>query len=85
MNDLYTRTTQAYQEAKLQVRAARGLPARGRGVQLQLAQAAENANDLPSAVAAYEQFLKVAPDDPSADAVKARVEQLKAASPSVGG
>ena len=47
--------------------------------------AAENANDLPSAISAYEAFLKLAPDDPSADAVKARVEQLKTASQATGG
>lgn len=85
VNDLYTRTTQAYQEAKLKYAQLADLQPEDASIQLQLAQAAENANDLPSAVAAYEQFLKLAPDDPSADAVKARVEQLKAASPSVGG
>jgi tetratricopeptide (TPR) repeat protein len=85
VNDLYTRTTQAYQEAKLKYAQLAELQPEDASIQIQLAQAAENANDLPSAIAAYEQFLKLAPDDPSAEAVKARVEQLKAASQSTGG
>ena len=85
VNDLYTRTTQAYQEAKLKYAQLAELQPDDASIQIQLAQAAENANDLPSAIAAYEQFLKLAPDDPSSDAVKARVEQLKAASQSTGG
>jgi tetratricopeptide (TPR) repeat protein len=85
VNDLYTRTTQAYQEAKLKYAQLAELQPDDASIQIQLAQAAENANDLPSAVAAYEQFLKLAPDDPSAEAVKARVEQLKAASQPTGG
>jgi regulator of sirC expression with transglutaminase-like and TPR domain len=42
--------------------------------QLQLGQAAQNAGDTKTAVAAYQRFLKLAPDDPVAPAVK---EQLK--------
>ena len=85
VNDLYTRTTQAYQEAKLKYAQLAELQPEDASIQIQLAQAAENANDLPSAISAYEQFLKLAPDDPSAEAVKSRVEQLKAASQSTGG
>jgi tetratricopeptide (TPR) repeat protein len=85
VNDLYTRTTQAYEQAKLKYAALADLQPNDASIQIQLAQAAENANDLPSAVAAYEQFLKLAPDDPSAEAVKARVKQLKAASQATGG
>jgi tetratricopeptide (TPR) repeat protein len=85
LNDLYTRTTQAYQQAKLKYVALADLQPNDASIQIQLAQAAENANDLPSAISAYEQFLKLAPDDPSADAVKARVKQLKTASQATGG
>ena len=85
INDLYTRTTQAYQAAKLKYVQLADLQPNDASIQIQLAQAAENANDLPSAISAYEQFLKLAPDDPSAEAVKARVAQLKAASQSTGG
>ena len=85
VNDLYTRTTQAYEQAKLKYVALAELQPNDASIQIQLAQAAENANDLSSAISAYEQFLKLAPDDPSADAVKSRVQQLKAASQSTGG
>lgn len=85
VNDLYTRATQGYQQAKLKYAQLAELQPEDASIQIQLAQAAENANDLPSAISAYEQFLKLAPDDPSAEAVKARVAQLKAASQSTGG
>jgi tetratricopeptide (TPR) repeat protein len=46
-------------------------------VQLELAQAAQQAGDTASAIAAYEAFLKLAPDDPSASIVKQQLKQLK--------
>jgi tetratricopeptide (TPR) repeat protein len=48
-------------------------------VQLELAQAAEQSNDAQTAIAAYEQFLKLAPDDPQASIVRQQLKQLKAA------
>ena len=39
-------------------------------VQLELAQAAQSANDTATAIAAYEAFLKLAPDDPTAPEVR---------------
>jgi tetratricopeptide (TPR) repeat protein len=45
---------------------------------LSLGIAAQQANDLKSAVAAYEKFLDLAPDDPSAAQVKQQVQFLKA-------
>jgi Flp pilus assembly protein TadD len=46
-------------------------------IQLELAQAAQQAGDTASAIAAYEAFLKLAPDDPSASIVKQQLKQLK--------
>ena len=46
-------------------------------VQLELAQAAQQAGDVASAVAAYDAFLKLAPDDPNAPIVKQQLKQLK--------
>lgn len=46
-------------------------------VQLELAQAASAANDGAAAIAAYEQFLKLAPDDPTAPEVKRLLKQLR--------
>ena len=45
----------------------------------QYGQVAEVASDTETAIKAYEQFIKLAPEDPSAAAVKQRIKQLKAA------
>jgi tetratricopeptide (TPR) repeat protein len=46
-------------------------------VQLELAQAAQQAGDSATAVTAYEAFLKLAPEDPTAPEVRRIVRQLK--------
>jgi tetratricopeptide (TPR) repeat protein len=46
-------------------------------VQLELAQAAESANDTATVIAAYEAFLKLAPDDPTAPEVRRLLKQYK--------
>ncbi len=46
-------------------------------IQLELAQAAQQAGDTTTAIAAYTAFLKLAPDDPSASIVKQQLKQLK--------
>ena len=46
-------------------------------VQLEFAQAAQQAGDVAAAVGAYEAFLKLAPDDPNAPIVKQQLKQLK--------
>jgi tetratricopeptide (TPR) repeat protein len=46
-------------------------------VQLELAQAATNANDTATAISAYERFLKIAPEDPTAPEVRRIVRELK--------
>lgn len=48
------------------------------GVQLQLAQTAQQGGDTQVAIKAYERFLVLAPDDPSAPLVKQQLKQLKA-------
>jgi Tfp pilus assembly protein PilF len=45
---------------------------------LQWASAAQNANDVGTAITAYQRFLKVAPDSPSAAAVRQTLAQLAA-------
>jgi len=47
--------------------------------QLELAQTAESASDVTTAVTAYEKFLDLEPDDPNAVDVKRRLKQLRAA------
>ncbi len=45
-------------------------------VQLELAQAAQSANDVATTIAAYKAFLKLAPDDPTAPEVRRILKQL---------
>jgi tetratricopeptide (TPR) repeat protein len=47
-------------------------------VQLELAQAAVDAQDVATAISAYEAFLKLAPDDPTAVEVRRILRQLRA-------
>jgi tetratricopeptide (TPR) repeat protein len=47
------------------------------GVQLQLAQTAESIGDVTAAIAAYKQFVKLAPEDASAPQAKARIKALE--------
>jgi tetratricopeptide (TPR) repeat protein len=48
-------------------------------VQLELAQAAQSANDTATVIAAYEAYLKLAPDDPTAPEVRRLLKQYKQA------
>lgn len=81
----------AYSEAREQ--AARAVDAYRRlaaaapkdpNVQLELAQAAQGAGDIATTIAAYEAFLKLAPDDPTAVEVKRILKQLRAQSQTTG-
>jgi tetratricopeptide (TPR) repeat protein len=47
-------------------------------VQLELAQAAQTAGDVATTIAAYDRFLKLAPDDPTAPEVERLLKQLRA-------
>jgi Flp pilus assembly protein TadD len=49
-------------------------------VQLELAQAAEQAGDAGVAVAAFEEFLKLAPEDPNAPIVKQQLQRIRSSS-----
>ncbi len=52
--------------------------------QIELAQAAEQIGDLSTAIVAYETFLDLAPEDPTAPDVKRRLKQLRAQAGSTG-
>ena len=52
--------------------------------QLELAQTAESAGDVTAAIAAYEKFLDLEPDDPNAVDVERRLKQLRAQSGTTG-
>jgi tetratricopeptide (TPR) repeat protein len=47
-------------------------------VQLELGQAAQNAGDNTTAIAAYEKFLRISPNDPTAPEIKRIIKELKA-------
>jgi tetratricopeptide (TPR) repeat protein len=49
--------------------------------QLQLGSAAQNAGDTTTALQAYQRFLKIAPDNPNAQAVRQAVAQLRVSLP----
>jgi tetratricopeptide (TPR) repeat protein len=69
--DAYGQAAQVYQQLTL-------LTPKDPSVFLQLGVASQSAQDYPSAIAAYEQFLKLAPDDASAPLVKQQLKFLKA-------
>ena len=81
LNDAYTKVTTAYQKvAGVYTQAAQ--VAKGTSDEpnalLQWASAAQSANDVTTAITAYQQFLKVAPDNANAPAVRQTLAQLQA-------
>jgi tetratricopeptide (TPR) repeat protein len=80
LNKAYTTMQQNYAKAvgvyKQLAKSQTGR--RDSSVQFELAQTAELAGDTATAIAAYKEFLKLAPEDPSAPAVKDRIKQLQA-------
>jgi len=84
LNNAYVKVTTAYSKVesvyKQAVDVAKGTSNEANAL-LQWASAAQNANDVTTAVTAYERFLRVAPDDPNAAAVKQTLAQLKASLP----
>lgn len=84
LNDVYSRLQTEYKLALSVYADIARLRPRDPTVQLELAQAAEAANDTDSALAAYERFLKLAPEDPSAPAIKQRIEQLRSPAMAAG-
>lgn len=72
MQNAYSRAVSVYKEI---VAASPRDPS----AQLELAQTAEAANDLATAITAYKAFVELAPEDQSAPAVRDRIKQLEAA------
>lgn len=81
LNDAYTKVTTAYQKVagvyKQAAQVAKGTSDEPNAL-LQWASAAQSANDVTTAIAAYQQFLKVAPDNANAPAVRQTLAQLQA-------
>jgi cytochrome c-type biogenesis protein CcmH/NrfG len=81
LNDAYTKVTGAYTKVESvyqqSAQAAKGTSAEPTAL-LQWASAAQSANDVPTAIQAYKQFLKVSPDNPNAPTVRQTLAQLQA-------
>ena len=81
LSTAYTKVTTAYQKVaavyKQAAQIAKGTSQEPNAL-LQWASASQSANDYGSAVTAYQRFLKVAPDNPNAAAVRQTLAQLQA-------
>lgn len=81
LNEAYTKVTGAYTKVESvyqqAAQAAKGTSAEPTAL-LQWASAAQSANDVPTAIQAYKQFLKVSPDNPNAPTVRQTLAQLQA-------
>lgn len=76
----YQKMTSAYAQAVGAYKGVAAVTPNDPSVQFALGQTAEQAQDTKTAIAAYQAFLKLAPEDPSAAAVRARIKQLQAQS-----
>jgi tetratricopeptide (TPR) repeat protein len=84
LNENYVTAQQAFQNAantykKLIAAIPNAEEADQPSIFLQLAFAAQSANDLKQAIAAYKRYLAVAPDSPNAAGVRQQIKQLEAA------
>jgi tetratricopeptide (TPR) repeat protein len=81
LNNAYTKVTAAYQKVagvyQQAATVAKGTSEEPNAL-LQWASAAQSANDVTTAITAYQQFLKVAPDNANAPAVRQTLAQLQA-------
>ena len=77
LNAAVTKMTEALTKAVASYKLVAAAQPNDSAIQFELAQTAETASDLPTAVAAYKRFLKLAPEDQSAPAVKERIALLE--------
>lgn len=80
VSSVYGQMQSAYASATSTYKKLVAKSPRDPSLQLQLAQAAEAASDTPTAIAAYKKFLELAPDDPTAGAIRQRLKQLQSSS-----
>jgi len=78
LNEAFTKMTDALTRAVAAYKVVAAAQPNDSAIQFELAQTAETANDLPTAIAAYKRFLTLAPEDQSAPAVKEHIAQLEA-------
>jgi tetratricopeptide (TPR) repeat protein len=80
VNTLYGEVRGAYTQAKDVYTRLATLAPQDPDIQIQLGDAALNAGDAAAAVAAYQKFVKLAPDDSRAGLIKQQIKQIQAAS-----
>ena len=73
----YSKMTAAFSQAVAAYQDVAKQSPSDASIQVALGQTAENAGDAKTAIAAYKQFLKLAPDDSLAPAVKTRIKTLQ--------
>jgi Flp pilus assembly protein TadD len=73
----YTKYQQAQKNAEQTYQKLAALTPKDATIQIQLGQAAQSAGDTAAAIAAYKQFLKLAPTDPLAPQVKQALKSLQ--------
>ena len=85
LNTAYAALQEAHGQAKTTYQRIAKLAPDDPSVQIQLADAALNAGDAPTAIAAYKRFLQLAPDDPSAPLVREELKRLEGSTPGGAG
>jgi tetratricopeptide (TPR) repeat protein len=75
-NNAYSKMTAAYSQAVGAYQDVAKVNPNDPSIQFALAQTAEQATDTKTAIAAYKRFLKLAPEDPTAPAIRQRIKQL---------
>jgi tetratricopeptide (TPR) repeat protein len=76
-SDAYSKMTAAYSQAVGAYQDVAKASPNDPSIQFALAQTAEQAQDAKTAIAAYKRFLKLAPEDPTAPAVRQRIKLLR--------
>ena len=80
LTQAFTRLGQAYRNAVVAYKKVATAAPNDAAVQFELAQTAEAASDIPTAIAAYKRFVELAPEDPTTGAVRERIKQLESQS-----
>jgi len=77
LTKLYQQQQDDYNKAESVNKRIVALNPKDANAQLNLGQAAQSAGDTPGAIAAYEKFIKLAPDDPTTSLVKQQIKALQ--------
>jgi tetratricopeptide (TPR) repeat protein len=82
LTDLFQKQQADYNQAEVINRRIVALDPKDANAQLNLGQAAQSAGDTTKAIAAYRQFIKLAPDDPTVPLVKSQIKAIQKAAKS---